>query len=212
MRDALLAAGAAVAGIAPGTPIPAGTRWVVDVVDLTGPQCAGLHGGGREPGLGPDSVIVVLGDEATAGGRNIGTRAASALARAVGCEVELVGVPDPADDACHLAGRGAVAAPVGQAILGRGELGRPGEIAVEHDRTLAAREVCRTLADLSEHAAFAGYRAPHARDAAALAAAIYAIHARRGRLAGVVRVAAAGPGAGAGRAAAVHPAPPSEVA
>jgi hypothetical protein len=176
VRDALLDAGAAVATVWSEAPVPPGTRWVVDL--------AGVPAASAEPGLGPDSVVLVTG-----GGRGIGARAAIGLARAFGCGVELVGRSPlrPDGDPSHLPGRDhAVAARL--AIISRGELGRSGGIAVERDRILAAREIRRTLADLTEHAAFASYRALDVRDAMALAAAIDDIRAQRGRLDGVVHV------------------------
>jgi hypothetical protein len=204
VRDALLDAGAAVATVGSGAPVPPGTRWVVDLAgvpqasersagSVPTPEATGTGPGDDdkdrgeeepEPELGPDSVVLVTG-----GGRGIGARAAIGLARAFGCGVELVGrSPLPPDgEPSHLAGRDdTVAARL--AIISRGELGRPGGIAVERDRILAAREIRRTLADLTEHAAFASYRALDVRDATALAAAIDDIRSQRGRLDGVVRV------------------------
>jgi hypothetical protein len=203
LRDALLDAGAAVATVGPGASVPPGTRWVVNLAGL--PASGGPDGkdDNDEPGLGPDSVVLVTG-----GGRGIGARAAIALARAFGCGIELVG---PDDAPFHLAGRDDTVA-VRRAILGRGELGRPGEIAVERERTLAAREIRRTLADLSEHAAFAGYRALDVADAAALAAAIDDIRTQHGRLDGVVRVAEVPPRAGGRGCATRLGAAPGEVA
>jgi hypothetical protein len=179
VRDALLDAGAAVATVGPGAPVPPGTRWVVDLAGMPG-----RDDGDGEPGLGPDSVVLVTG-----GGRGIGARAAIGLARAFGCGIELVGRSPlrPDGEPSHLPGRDdTVAARL--AIISRGELGRPGGIAVERDRILAAREIRRTLADLTEHAAFAGYRALDVRDATALAAAIDDIRWQRGRLDAVVHV------------------------
>jgi hypothetical protein len=187
LREALLEAGAAVATVGPGEPVPPGTRWVVDLAGL--PAGAGESDDeddeDDEPGLGSDSVVLVTG-----GGRGIGARAAIGLARAFGCGIELVGRTSlrPDHESRHLSGRGDDTAAVRLAIISRGELGRPGEIAVERDRILAAREIRRTLADLSEHAAFAGYRTLDVRDAAALAAAIDDIRTARGRFDGVVHV------------------------
>jgi hypothetical protein len=199
VRDALLDAGAAVATVGAGAPVPPGTRWVVDLASVpAGPGRSVRTGrsapagrasddgddGGAEPGLGPDSVVLVTG-----GGRGIGARAAIGLARAFGCGIELVGRSPlrPDVEPSHLHGRDdTVAARL--AIISRGELGRPGGIAVERDRILAAREVRRTLADLTEHAAFASYRALDVRDAGALAAAIDDIRVQRGRLDGIVHV------------------------
>jgi hypothetical protein len=201
VRDALLDAGAAVAAVGPGAPVPPGTRWVVDLAgtpataerevagreaagQTAGQEAAGQEDDGAEPGLGPESVVLVTG-----GGRGIGARAAIGLARAFGCGIELVGRSPlrPDGEPSHLPGRDdTVAARL--AIISRGELGRPGGIAVERDRILAAREIRRTLADLTEHAAFASYRALDVRDATALAAAIDDIRSQRGRLDGVVHV------------------------
>jgi KR domain len=191
VRDALLDAGAAVATVGLEAPVPPGTRWVVDLAGVS-VGSAGRSAGTRqddddgdgEPGLGPDSVVLVTG-----GGRGIGARAAIGLARAFGCGIELVGRSPlrPDGEPSHLPGRDdTVAARL--AIISRGELGRPGGIAVERDRILAAREIRRTLADLTEHAAFASYRALDVRDATALAAAIDDIRSQRGRLDGVVHV------------------------
>jgi KR domain len=189
VREALLDAGAAVATVAVGAPVPPGTRWVVDLSGLpAGPGPGDGHGSDRdddaEPGLGPDSVVLVAG-----GGRGIGARTATALARAFGCGVVLVGRSPlrPDGELCHPPGCGTTVA-ARLAIIGRGELGRPGGIAVARDRILAAREIRRTLADLSEHAAFASYRALDVRDARALAAAIEDIRAEHGGLDGIVRV------------------------
>jgi hypothetical protein len=205
VREALLDAGAAVATVGPGAPVPPGTRWVVDLagvsVERAAPAqpvqsvepvepvgarttAAAVRGDDGEPGWGPDSVVLVTG-----GGRGIGARAAIGLARAFGCGIELVGRSPlrPDGEPSHLPGRDdTVAARL--AIISRGELGRPGGIAVERDRILAAREIRRTLADLTEHAAFASYRALDVRDATALAAAIDDIRSQRGRLDGVVHV------------------------
>jgi hypothetical protein len=229
VRDALLDAGAAVATVGAGAPLPPGTRWIVDLGEVParpagrntvntaqgpewpedrldapygpaaqarsagapvdeggprGPARTNRDSGDGEQALGPDSVVLVTG-----GGRGIGARAAIGLARAFGCGIELVGRSPlrPDGEPSHLPGRdNTVAARL--AIISRGELGRPGGIAVESDRTLAAREIRRTLADLTEHAAFASYRALDVRDATALAAAIDDIRSQRGRLDGVVHV------------------------
>ena len=192
VRDVLLRAGAAVAAVAPGAPLPPGTRLVVD---LTGLAVADGDGDGDavgESGLGPGSVVLVAG-----GARGIGAEVALGLARAFGCGLELAGrspLP-PGDEAGPLAGRDGPVA-VRHAVLRRDELGRPGEIAAEPGRILAAREIRRTLAAVAEHAAFAGYRALDARDPVALAAAVDDVRATRGRCDGVVHVwgTPAGPG------------------
>lgn len=188
LRDALLEAGAAVATVGSGALAPPGTRWVVDLAGLP----AGRGPGDDGRALGPESVVVVTG-----GARGIGATAAIGLARAFGCGIELVerSPLPPDDEPAYLAGRDASVA-ARQAIIGRGELGRPGEIAAELDRTLAAREIRRTVTDLAEHAAFVGYRALDVRDATALAAAIDDIRTRRGRFDGTVHVTEVIGGAG----------------
>jgi acyl transferase domain-containing protein/NAD(P)H-dependent flavin oxidoreductase YrpB (nitropropane dioxygenase family)/NAD(P)-dependent dehydrogenase (short-subunit alcohol dehydrogenase family) len=139
---------------------------------------------GARRDLGPESVVVVTG-----GARGIGARLAIGLAQAYGCGVELLGrSPLPGDEPDDLRDCGDAVA-LRQAIIGRGELGRPGEIEAEVQRVLAAREIRATLASLSEHAAFVGYRSVDVRDAAALAGALDEIRAQRGRLDGAVHAA-----------------------
>jgi hypothetical protein len=188
VRDVLLGAGAAVAAVAAGAPLPPGTRHVVDLTGLAaGAEGADETGGaddGGSPGLDPGAVVLVAG-----GARGIGAEVALGLARAFGCGLELAGRSSlpPGVGAAHLAGRDGPVA-VRHAVLRRDELGRPGEIAAEPGRILAVREIRRTLAAVAEHATFAGYRALDARDPAALAAAVDDVRATRGRCDGVVHV------------------------
>ena len=142
---------------------------------------AGGDGGGQ---LGAGSVVVVTG-----GARGIGARVAVGLAQDSGCGVVLVGrTAPPGEEPAWLAGaEGPVA--VRQAILGRGELGRPAQVEAETARVLAAREMRAALAELRRHAAFVEYRSLDVRDAAGFAALLADVCRERGRLDGVVHAA-----------------------
>jgi NAD(P)-dependent dehydrogenase (short-subunit alcohol dehydrogenase family) len=135
--------------------------------------------------LGPDAVVLFTG-----GARGITARAALALARATGCQVELIGrTPVPAADAEDTEGPGLAHArdrvALRAALIARG-LRTPAEIEAEATRVLAAREVRAALAALAETAASVRYHCADVTDEAAVRAVVAGIRARHGRLDGIV--------------------------
>lgn len=133
--------------------------------------------------LGTGSVVVLAG-----GARGITARLAAALA-AARCRVELLGrteLPDTPEEAelARAQGKAALRA----ALVARGGLRLAG-IEREADRILARREVAATLAETEAAGCRAGYHAVDLRDAEAVQQAVKDIHARHGRIDGVVHAA-----------------------
>ncbi|MBO2455813.1 SDR family NAD(P)-dependent oxidoreductase [Actinomadura barringtoniae] len=148
------------------------------------------------PPLTAESVVLVTG-----GARGITARTALGLARATGCQIELVGrtspdgptldgpTPDgPALDGAALDGPAldgpaldGDAAELRTALIEQG-MRAPAEIEAAIARILAAREIRATLAELPG----ATYHVADVRDAAAVRAVIDDVYARHGRLDGVI--------------------------
>ncbi|MDT0448180.1 SDR family oxidoreductase [Streptomyces hesseae] len=135
-------------------------------------------------GLGPESVLLFAG-----GARGIAARVAVALAAAARCRVELLGrtaladAPEPPGIA-GVDGRAALRA----ALAGRGEL-RPAEIDRQAGLVLARRGIEATLAAIRAAGGEGGYRSVDLRDAEAVEQAVKEIHARHGRIDGLVHAA-----------------------
>jgi acyl transferase domain-containing protein/NAD(P)H-dependent flavin oxidoreductase YrpB (nitropropane dioxygenase family) len=139
------------------------------------PGGAGAFEGFPDPGLGPDSVVLVTG-----GARGITARAAIALADRYGCRIELVGrSPLPA-------GEDPVLAAAGDARALRGlfakQVATPAEIEQLCARTLADREIRATLAALGDRATYhvVDVRTPEFGEL------IDELYARHGRIDGVI--------------------------
>ncbi|WP_410674845.1 SDR family NAD(P)-dependent oxidoreductase [Amycolatopsis sp. cmx-4-68] len=146
--------------------------------DLGSIAYAGAGPGGGELaalGLGADSVVLLLG-----GGRGITARAAIAFA-AAGCRIELAGrtpwpgEPDdlPADPTAMravLAGRGGSVADIERRVR----------------TVLAQREIARTLDEVRAAGGDPAYRTLDVRDPDAVHQLVKDLHARHGRIDGVV--------------------------
>ncbi|GAA1573701.1 hypothetical protein GCM10009678_65410 [Actinomadura kijaniata] len=133
------------------------------------------------PDLTADSVVLLTG-----GARGITARVALELARATGCHVELVGrTPEPAGAEDPALAGAADQAALRRALVAQG--GRtPAEIEATVRRVLAEREVRATLTGLGAHAASVRYHAVDVRDPQAVRTVVEDVHARHGRLDGVV--------------------------
>ncbi|RLU83692.1 polyketide synthase [Streptomyces griseocarneus] len=135
-------------------------------------------------GLGPESVLLFAG-----GARGIAARAAVALAAASRCRIELLGrtvmtdAPEPPGIA-GVTGRAALRA----ALATRGDL-RPADIDREAGLVLARREIGATLAGIRAVGGEGAYRSLDLRDAEAVEQAVKEIHARHGRIDGLVHAA-----------------------
>jgi NAD(P)-dependent dehydrogenase (short-subunit alcohol dehydrogenase family) len=142
-------------------------------------RAAELTSGATGTPLGPDSVVLLTG-----GARGITARVALALAHASRCHIEIVGrtLPEAEDPATAGAADQAALRAV---LIGRG-MRAPAEIEAESARLLAARRVRATLAELEGVAASVRYHALDVRDGNALRATVADVHARHGRLDGVV--------------------------
>ncbi|MBZ4323433.1 SDR family oxidoreductase [Streptomyces sp. SCA2-4] len=147
-------------------------------------------------GLGPESVLLFAG-----GARGIAARVAVAFASAARCRVELLGrtrlsdTPEPPDLAgvtgraalrSALAGRGGHGGNGGHG--GRGGLS-PAEIDRQAGLVLARREIEATLTAVRAAGGQAGYRSVDLRDAEAVGQTVKEIHARHGRVDGLVHAA-----------------------
>ncbi len=137
---------------------------------------------GESP-LDADSVVLVTG-----GARGIGARVAIGLAEAYGCRLELVGrTPAPADDEPALLADAEDAAEMKRRLIEAGS-----NDTAEIERTvraiLAAREIRRTLEAIRAAGGTAEYHSTDVRDAA-FGDLLRGIHARRGRLDGVIHAA-----------------------
>ncbi|MBC2876478.1 MULTISPECIES: type I polyketide synthase [Streptomyces] len=135
-------------------------------------------------GLGPQSVLLFAG-----GARGIAARVAVALAAAARCRIELLGrtalsdAPEPPGIA-GVTGRAALRT----ALAGLDGL-RPAEIDRQAGLVLARREIEATLAAIRTSGGAAGYRSVDLRDAEAVEQTVKEIHARHGRVDGLVHAA-----------------------
>ncbi|MEC3982732.1 SDR family NAD(P)-dependent oxidoreductase, partial [Amycolatopsis sp. H20-H5] len=173
-----------------GTPVvryDADGRGTIEQVaeDLGSVAYSGAGPGGGEAqaiGLGRDSVVLLIG-----GARGITARTAVALA-ASGCRIELAGrTPWPGDPVdAELAGF-ADAQALRSALAARG--GTIADIERRVHTVLAQREIGRTLDEIRAVGGEAGYRCLDARDGTAVRQVVKDIHARYGRLDGVVHAA-----------------------
>ncbi len=131
-------------------------------------------------GLGPDSVVAVIG-----GARGITARAAIAVA-ASGCRIEFAGRtgwPSASEDAELPADPQAMRS----ALIARG--GSVAEIE-RHVRTvLAQREIGQTLDEVTAQGGEATYQPLDVRDGEAVSQFVKQLHARHGRLDGVIYAA-----------------------
>jgi acyl transferase domain-containing protein/NAD(P)H-dependent flavin oxidoreductase YrpB (nitropropane dioxygenase family)/NAD(P)-dependent dehydrogenase (short-subunit alcohol dehydrogenase family)/acyl carrier protein len=133
------------------------------------------------PGLDRDSVILLTG-----GARGITAGAAIALARLTGCHVELVGrtrVPAGPEDPATTAAPDMTAL---RGVLAGQGAGSPAEIDAAARRILIEREMRATLDELRGTASSVRYHAADIRDADAVRALVEDVHARHGRLDGVI--------------------------
>ena len=149
-------------------------------VDLGSIAYAGAGpGGGELPalGLGPDSVVLLIG-----GARGITARSAIALA-ASGCRVELAGrTPWPSESADdNLPGD---LAELRAVFSARG--GSLAEVDRQARTVLAQQEIGRTVEQIRAAGGTAGYRVVDARDGAGIRQLVKDLHAQYGRIDGVV--------------------------
>ncbi|MBM7774900.1 acyl transferase domain-containing protein [Actinokineospora baliensis] len=154
-----------------------GQRYAFDVVE------AQLAGGESALGFDRDSVVLVIG-----GARGITARCCAALAAATGCHLELAGrTPWPPESAPppELATADEVAL--------RAAFAAEGRPLAEVDRAvrqfLAQREVTATVAQVRAVGGRVDYRSVDVRDGAAVRQLVKDVHARHGRLDGVVYAA-----------------------
>ncbi|MFG2244199.1 SDR family NAD(P)-dependent oxidoreductase [Spirillospora sp. NPDC048823] len=178
------------------TPRAIAQRITAELLDADAPVVVG-HAGGLRHGLsvvpaeppsdppvtgtppGPDGVVLLTG-----GARGATARVALELARTSGCHIEVMGrTPEPVGepafpDVPDEAG-------LRRALVARGG-GDTGEIEAAVRRILADREARRNLDALREHAASVRYHAGDVRDAQAVRDVVGDVHARHGRLDGVV--------------------------
>lgn len=162
-------------------PVIVGYRDGVRVTDGLAEVAPVAQLGTVPPDLGPDAVVLVTG-----GARGITARAALALARTGGCQLELVGrSPLPADEDPRFAAAVDRSA-LRRVLLDQGELTTPAQIEQACDRLQADREVRATLAELEELGVPVRYHSLDVRDADGLGALIDDIYDRHGRLDGVV--------------------------
>ncbi|WP_034485609.1 type I polyketide synthase [Actinomadura oligospora] len=133
------------------------------------------------PGLDRDGVVLLTG-----GARGITALAARALARRTGCHVELVGRTGPPSGPEDPVTASAADLAALRGVLARQGGGTPAEVDAAARRVLAEREVRATLADLRDAAASVRHHVADVRDADAVRAVVADIHARHGRLDGVV--------------------------
>lgn len=142
-----------------------------------------IHGDlvGGEHGLGPDAVVVITG-----GARGITARVAEGLARANPCRLVLVGrspLPEGEEDPRTA---GAPDRPaLRRALLEIGELTVPADIEAACTRIEADREMRTTMQVLTSFGATVEYHAVDVRSAA-FGALLEDLHARVGRLDGVI--------------------------
>ena len=152
-----------------------GTRTTLTVVEAPAPPSTGALD------LGPDAVVLLTG-----GARGITARAAIAIAAATGCHVELVGrTPPPAGEESAATAPADDEIGLRHAVIETG-VRRPVEVEATVRRILAEREVRATLEALAGCAASVRYHVADVRDPDAVRRVVDDIHARHGRLDGVV--------------------------
>ena len=152
-----------------------GTRSTLTVVEAPAPLSSGALD------LGPDAVVLLTG-----GARGITARAAIAIAAATGCHVELVGrTPPPAGPETAATAPADDEIGLRHAVIESG-VRRPAEVEATVRRILAEREVRATLDALAGCAASVRYHVADVRDPAAVRRVVDDVHARHGRLDGVV--------------------------
>ncbi|WP_410661669.1 SDR family NAD(P)-dependent oxidoreductase [Amycolatopsis sp. lyj-112] len=142
---------------------------------------AGPDGGETKAlGLDGDSVLLLIG-----GARGITARAAIALA-ASGCRIELAGrtqwPAEPGDEDLPGDAQG-----MRSALAARG--GSVAEIERRARTVAAQREIARTLGEIQAAGGTAAYRSLDIRDGAAVRQVVKDLHARYGRIDGVVHAA-----------------------
>ncbi|TDC79623.1 SDR family NAD(P)-dependent oxidoreductase, partial [Actinomadura sp. 7K507] len=173
------------------TPRAIAQRFLAELLDAEAPVVVGHEGGLRrglsvvpaelhgEPAipLGPDGVVLLSG-----GAGGVTARVALELARTSGCHIEVMGrTPEPLGDppfpdVPDEAG-------LRRALVAEG---RSGEIEATIRRILAERRIRRNLDALREHAASVRYHAADVRNSQAVRDVVRNVHARHGRLDGVV--------------------------
>jgi NAD(P)-dependent dehydrogenase (short-subunit alcohol dehydrogenase family) len=138
----------------------------------------------RAIGLGPDSVVVLVG-----GARGITPWFARALAGAARCRIELIGrTPLPEGTVGPDLPPGADKTALRAALARRG-MRSPAEIERTAAAILAAREVEATIAELTDLGAAVRYHAADVRDAAGIGDLLAKIRDEHGRIDGVVYAA-----------------------
>ncbi|RBM13805.1 type I polyketide synthase [Streptomyces sp. PT12] len=135
-------------------------------------------------GLDRDAVLLLVG-----GARGITARFAAAVASAARCRIELVGrTPEPEAEEGPAIAAATTRAALRSAFLDAG-LTSPAAIERRVSAVLAGREVRGTLERLNALGATARYASVDVLDAEAVRAAVKDVHARHGRLDGVVYAA-----------------------
>ncbi|RKN03761.1 type I polyketide synthase [Streptomyces radicis] len=135
-------------------------------------------------GLDRDAVLLLVG-----GARGITARFAATVASAARCRIELVGrTPEPEADEEPAIAAATTRAALRSAFLAAG-LTSPATIERSASAVLAGREVRGTLERLNALGATARYHSVDVLDAEAVRAAVKDVHARHGRLDGVVYAA-----------------------
>ncbi|GAA1710370.1 hypothetical protein GCM10009765_69610 [Fodinicola feengrottensis] len=135
-------------------------------------------------GLGPDSVVLLVG-----GARGIAARFAETLQAASGCRIELIGrtaLPVGPEDAAT-AGAGELAG-LRAALVAQGHRSAA-EVDRMARRILAEREVAQTVDELLGKGATVRYHCADVRDEDAIRRIVKDIHAEYGRLDGVIYAA-----------------------
>ncbi|QWF83715.1 type I polyketide synthase [Amycolatopsis sp. CA-230715] len=134
-------------------------------------------------GLGRDSVVLLIG-----GARGITARFAGTLALAAGCRIELAGrtpyTGEPEDPALA----GLTDAPSLRRALA--DSGEPlSEVERQVRAVLARREIAHTVDEIRRAGGEPGYQRIDVRDGAAVRRLVEEVHARHGRLDGIVHAA-----------------------
>ena len=142
--------------------------------------------GNRRPRPGPPRPRRRRSRLLTGGARGITARAAVAIAGASGCHIELVGrTPPAAGDRAWATAHADDEIGLRHTLVESG-VRRPAEVETTVRRVLAEREVRTTMAALAGCAASVRYHVADVRDPAAIQAVVADVHARHGRLDGVV--------------------------
>ncbi|MGW5715237.1 SDR family NAD(P)-dependent oxidoreductase [Amycolatopsis sp. NPDC003865] len=130
-------------------------------------------------GLGPDSVILLVG-----GARGITARVAAELAAATRCRIELAGrtpAPTAAEPEPDSVATATDLTALRSAVAGLGHF-EPAEIDRRAKDILARREVQATLSDIRGHGSAVGYHPVDVTDADAVSRLVKQVHAEHGRL------------------------------